>query len=187
MGYGAISGDFPSLSNVDWRTWHPLRADQAGRSKVLHGATCSSAARVRPHARPREVAAKRMLGGARRRPAGKMAAFQERGTGRARWPLRTSRRPIFYSGWKILRLAHSQNASQRCVATIRNVSQCVAPTFEEPMSEKRQHQVSVPLDPELREFAARSAAQQDRTVAAWIRHLVAEAARRQHAEERTAS
>jgi hypothetical protein len=42
---------------------------------------------------------------------------------------------------------------------------------------KREHQVSVPLDPELREFVAREAAREDRSVAGQIRHLVAEAAR----------
>jgi hypothetical protein len=36
--------------------------------------------------------------------------------------------------------------------------------------------VSVPLDRELRQYAERAAAQDDRTVAAWIRHLIADAA-----------
>jgi hypothetical protein len=42
---------------------------------------------------------------------------------------------------------------------------------------KRDHQVSVPLDPELREFVEQSAAREDRTVAGQVRHLIAEAAR----------
>jgi hypothetical protein len=42
---------------------------------------------------------------------------------------------------------------------------------------KRRGQVSVPLDPELRQFVEREAARQDRSVAGQIRHLVAEAAR----------
>jgi hypothetical protein len=41
----------------------------------------------------------------------------------------------------------------------------------------RREQVSVPLDPELREFVERAAAQEDRSVAGQIRHFVAEAAR----------
>ena len=44
------------------------------------------------------------------------------------------------------------------------------------MSRKRQ-QVSVPLNPALRQFVERQAAAEDRTVAGQIRHLIAEAAR----------
>jgi hypothetical protein len=46
----------------------------------------------------------------------------------------------------------------------------------------RREQVSVPLEPELRAFVERAAAQEDRSVAGQIRHLVAEAARA-HANE----
>lgn len=42
---------------------------------------------------------------------------------------------------------------------------------------KREHQISVPLDPRLREFVERAAAREDRTMAQMIRHLVAEAER----------
>lgn len=42
---------------------------------------------------------------------------------------------------------------------------------------KRDHQVSVPLPADLREFVERAAEQEDRTIAGQIRHLVAEAAR----------
>jgi hypothetical protein len=49
---------------------------------------------------------------------------------------------------------------------------------------KRENQVSVPLPAELREFVKRAAAREDRTAAAWIRHLVAEAARSTQAQER---
>jgi hypothetical protein len=42
---------------------------------------------------------------------------------------------------------------------------------------KRREQLSVPLDPELREFVERTAEREDRSVAGQIRHLVAEAAR----------
>jgi hypothetical protein len=42
---------------------------------------------------------------------------------------------------------------------------------------KRDNQVSVPLDPELRAFVERAAEREDRSVAGQIRHLVAEAAR----------
>jgi hypothetical protein len=51
---------------------------------------------------------------------------------------------------------------------------------------KREH-VSVPLDPELRQYAERAAAEDDRTVAAWIRHLIAEAARRSAGEQQQAA
>ena len=42
---------------------------------------------------------------------------------------------------------------------------------------KRDHQVSVPLPADLREFVERAAEQEDRTIAGQIRHLVARAAR----------
>jgi hypothetical protein len=48
----------------------------------------------------------------------------------------------------------------------------------------KREQVSVPLNPELRQYAERAAAQDDRTVAAWIRHLIAEAARTAAGEQR---
>ena len=44
------------------------------------------------------------------------------------------------------------------------------------MSSKRE-QISVTLDPELRTFAEQIAAREDRTLAAQIRHWIAEAAR----------
>jgi hypothetical protein len=39
---------------------------------------------------------------------------------------------------------------------------------------KRREQLSVPLDPELREFVGRTAEREDRSAAGQIRHLVAE-------------
>jgi hypothetical protein len=42
---------------------------------------------------------------------------------------------------------------------------------------RKREQVSVPLDPELRDFVERAAAEEDRSLAGQIRHLVAEAAR----------
>lgn len=45
------------------------------------------------------------------------------------------------------------------------------------MATKRENQISVPLDSALREFVSRSAAEQDRTLAGQVRHLIAEAAR----------
>lgn len=42
----------------------------------------------------------------------------------------------------------------------------------------KREQISVPLDPELREYVERTAAREDRSVAGQIRHFVAEAARR---------
>jgi hypothetical protein len=42
---------------------------------------------------------------------------------------------------------------------------------------RRREQISVPLDRELREFVERCAEREDRSVAAMIRHLIAEAAR----------
>jgi len=49
-------------------------------------------------------------------------------------------------------------------------------------------QLSVPLDPALRQFIEREAERQDRTVAGQVRHLIAEAARQSvaHDEERAA-
>jgi hypothetical protein len=48
---------------------------------------------------------------------------------------------------------------------------------------KRENQISVPIDRELRAFIEREAARQDRTLAGQIRHLVAEAARNSEARE----
>jgi hypothetical protein len=42
----------------------------------------------------------------------------------------------------------------------------------------RREQISVPMPVALREFAEQEARRDDRSVASWIRHLVAEAARR---------
>ena len=42
---------------------------------------------------------------------------------------------------------------------------------------RKRSQISVPLDPELVEFVERTAEREDRTVAAQVRHYVAEAAR----------
>jgi hypothetical protein len=42
----------------------------------------------------------------------------------------------------------------------------------------RRNQISVPLQPELRELVALVAAREDRTVAAYVRHLIAEAVRK---------
>jgi hypothetical protein len=52
---------------------------------------------------------------------------------------------------------------------------------------KRREQVSVPLSPELRAFVERTAEREDRTVAATIRHFVAEAARRLEQEQSAAA
>jgi hypothetical protein len=41
----------------------------------------------------------------------------------------------------------------------------------------RQNQISVPLDRELRKFVEQAAERDDRSVAAWIRHIIAKAAR----------
>jgi hypothetical protein len=49
---------------------------------------------------------------------------------------------------------------------------------------KRANQLSVPIDSELRQFLERMAAREDRTLAAQVRHLLAEAARQ--AEQRHA-
>jgi hypothetical protein len=46
-------------------------------------------------------------------------------------------------------------------------------------SPMKRAQVSVPLDPELREFIERAAEREDRWIAGQIRHFVAEAARQQ--------
>ncbi len=51
---------------------------------------------------------------------------------------------------------------------------------------KREFQVSVPLDSKLREFVEAVAERDDRTVAATIRHFVAQA-QRQAASEREAA
>ena len=52
---------------------------------------------------------------------------------------------------------------------------------------KRENQISVPIDADLRAFAERAAAREDRTVAQWVRHLVAEAARNARAAEQQAA
>jgi hypothetical protein len=49
---------------------------------------------------------------------------------------------------------------------------------------KRENQLTVPLDRELREFIERQAVEQDRTLAGAVRHLLAEAARQE--QERAA-
>jgi hypothetical protein len=50
----------------------------------------------------------------------------------------------------------------------------------------KREQVTVPLDRELREFVERVAEREDRSVAGVIRHLVAQAARRDEPTERAA-
>jgi hypothetical protein len=52
---------------------------------------------------------------------------------------------------------------------------------------KRRDQVSVPLPPELRAFVEQRAKDEDRTIAATIRHFVAEAARRSQQEQSAAA
>jgi hypothetical protein len=42
---------------------------------------------------------------------------------------------------------------------------------------KREQQISVPLDPDLRAFVEQLAAREDRTVAGQIRHLIAQSKR----------
>ena len=42
---------------------------------------------------------------------------------------------------------------------------------------KRNHQITVPIEGELRAFVEAEAARQDRTLAGQVRHLIAEAAR----------
>jgi hypothetical protein len=55
------------------------------------------------------------------------------------------------------------------------------------MSTKRDHQLTVPLDADLRRFAEQQAAREDRTVAQWVRHVIAQAARdAAQAQERAA-
>jgi hypothetical protein len=51
---------------------------------------------------------------------------------------------------------------------------------------KRENKITVPLEPEQREFVERTAAREDRTLAGQIRHFIAEVARRVQVEERTA-
>lgn len=43
--------------------------------------------------------------------------------------------------------------------------------------------VSVPLSPDLRRFAEQAAAAEDRSIAGWVRRLIAEAARRASAPQ----
>jgi hypothetical protein len=52
---------------------------------------------------------------------------------------------------------------------------------------KRQRQISVPLSPVLETFVSQTAAQEGRTVAGLIRHLIAEAAWRGTGEQRQAT
>jgi hypothetical protein len=52
------------------------------------------------------------------------------------------------------------------------------PNFGDFGMSKKQGQVTVPLDPQLRAFVEQQAAREDRTLAGQIRHLVAEARRR---------
>ena len=51
---------------------------------------------------------------------------------------------------------------------------------------RKREQLSVPLDAELREFVERAAEIEDRPAAAWVRRLIAQAARKaaRHAEPR---
>ena len=42
---------------------------------------------------------------------------------------------------------------------------------------KREQQITVPLDPDLRAYVERMAAREDRTVAGQVRHLIAQARR----------
>lgn len=51
---------------------------------------------------------------------------------------------------------------------------------------KKQNQLSVPLDQHLREFVEQSAEREDRSAAAFVRHLVAEAARRAQTQQEAA-
>lgn len=46
-----------------------------------------------------------------------------------------------------------------------------------PGMSKRENQITVPLDPELRAFIEQMAAREDRTVAAMVRRIIAQAAR----------
>jgi uncharacterized protein (DUF1778 family) len=50
----------------------------------------------------------------------------------------------------------------------------------------KRNQISVPLDPKLRELVERAAAREDRTMAGWIRRIIAEAARAADGERRAA-
>ena len=47
----------------------------------------------------------------------------------------------------------------------------------------RREQITVPLDAELRAFVERRAAQEDRTVASLVRHILAETARRAQGQQ----
>ncbi len=51
---------------------------------------------------------------------------------------------------------------------------------------RKREQVSVPLDPALRQYVERVAAQEDRPVASVIRRLIAEAARNSETHEAAA-
>ena len=51
---------------------------------------------------------------------------------------------------------------------------------------KREHQLSVPVDRELREAVECAASREDRTVANWVRRVIAQAARTAQAQERAA-
>lgn len=56
-----------------------------------------------------------------------------------------------------------------------------------PESERTHHmkreQITVPLDPALRAFVEREAEREDRTMAAWIRRLVAQAQRQAQGQQ----
>ena len=52
---------------------------------------------------------------------------------------------------------------------------------------KRREQVTVPLDPALRAFVEREAEREDRTMAAWIRRLVAQAQRQAQGQQERAA
>ena len=48
---------------------------------------------------------------------------------------------------------------------------------------KRENQITVPLDRELREFIEQLAAREDRSVAAMVRRIIAQAARQSEMQE----
>jgi hypothetical protein len=53
--------------------------------------------------------------------------------------------------------------------------------------EMRRHQITVPLDPKLRELVERAAEREDRTVANYVRHLIAQAVRNAGRSEQQAA
>jgi hypothetical protein len=56
------------------------------------------------------------------------------------------------------------------------VRQCIVGATEDVMAKREQ--ISVPVNPELRNAVERAAAREDRTVANWIRRVIAEAVRK---------